>query len=274
MKKLLALAIILLVMSCTAREEKSALKLWYDRPAGTWNEALPVGNGRLGAMVFGGVTEDRIQFNEETLWTGAPNDYAHKGAVNYLEEIRQLLREGKQEKAHSLAMKEFMSVPLRQTNYQPFGDLYLNFTEHEEYTEYQRELDISSAICRTSYVVNDVHYTREILASYPDQILVIKVSADKKGALNFSLKLGAEHKESSVVNLEGQQILHVAVEDGVLKGTAGIRVETDGELGNEGDNITVEGASSATLYLSAATNFISYKDVSGDPQSRMEKYLE
>ena len=274
MKKLLPIAIILLLVSCNAQEEKSVLKLWYDRPAESWNEALPVGNGRLGAMVFGGVMQDRIQFNEETLWTGAPNDYAHRGAVNYLEEIRQLLRDGKQEKAHNLAMKEFMSIPLTQKEYQPFGDIYLYFPEHEEFSEYHRELDISHAVCRTSYVVNEVHYSREFLASYPDQILVIRVSADKKGALNFALKLGTEHKESSLAYLEGKQILNVAVEDGVLKGTAGIRVETDGKLGNEGDNITIKGASSATLYLSAATNFVSYEDVSGDPLARVEACLE
>ena len=274
MKNLLTLAIIILVVSCTAREEKSELKLWYDRPAETWNEALPVGNGRLGAMVFGGVSQDRIQFNEETLWTGAPNDYAHEGAVNYLEEIRQLLVEGKQDKAHELAMKEFMSIPLNQKEYQPFGDLFLYFPEHVEYSDYHRELDISHAICRTSYVVNEVQYSREILASYPDQILVIRVSADKKGTLNFALKLGAEHKESSLETLDGLQVLSVAVEGGALKGRAGVRVETDGRLVNEGDNISIKGASSATLYLSAATNFVSYQDVSGDPLARMEKYLE
>jgi len=274
MKNLLTLAIIILVVSCTAQEEKSELKLWYDRPAETWNEALPVGNGRLGAMVFGGVSQDRIQFNEETLWTGAPNDYAHEGAVNYLEEIRQLLVEGKQDKAHELAMKEFMSIPLNQKEYQPFGDLFLYFPEHVEYSDYHRELDISHAICRTSYVVNEVQYSREILASYPDQLLVIRVSADKKGTLNFALKLGAEHKESSLETLDGLQVLSVAVEGGALKGRAGVRVETDGRLVNEGDNISIKGASSATLYLSAATNFVSYQDVSGDPLARMETYLE
>ena len=99
MKKICLIATILLGMSCYAQEENGNLKLWYDRPASTWNEALPVGNGRLGAMVFGGVSLEYIQFNEETLWTGAPNDYAHEGAVNYLEPIRLLLKEGKQEKA-------------------------------------------------------------------------------------------------------------------------------------------------------------------------------
>ena len=274
MKKLLTITTILLIVSCTDRIEKPVLKLWYDRPAETWNEALPLGNGRLGAMVFGGVTQDRIQFNEETLWTGTPNDYAHEGAVNYLGNIRQFLSEGKQEEAHDLAMQEFMSIPLTQKEYQPFGDLLLYFAEHEDYSEYHRELDISAAVCRISYVVNEVHYTREIIASHPDQVLVMHLSADKKGALNFALKLDSEHEESTLENLDGKQILNVSVKDGALRGTAGIRVETDGELSSDGDKIRIGGARSATLYLSAATNFVSYNDVSGDPLSRMEAYLE
>ena len=114
MKNILSVILFLLCISCTSSEESNVLRLWYDRPADSWNEALPVGNGRLGAMVFGGVEKERIQFNEETLWTGGPHDYAHKGAVEHLEEIRRLLREGLQDQAHELAMEEFMSVPLRQ----------------------------------------------------------------------------------------------------------------------------------------------------------------
>jgi len=101
----------------SAKETSTQLKLWYNKPAQKWTEALPIGNGRLGAMIFGGVENDRIQFNEETLWTGAPNDYAHKGASMYLAQIRQLLADGKQKEAEDLAMAEFMSVPLTQKTY-------------------------------------------------------------------------------------------------------------------------------------------------------------
>ncbi len=274
MKTLLAPLVLLLFISCSTREENPSLKLWYDQPAESWNEALPVGNGRMGAMVFGGVTEDRIQFNEETLWTGAPHDYAHEGAVNYLEPIRLLLMEGKQEEAHQLAMREFMSIPLNQKEYQPFGDIFLYFPGHENYSEYLRELDISKAICRTSYRVGEVKYTREILASHPAQLIVIQLQADHKGRLDFALKLASVHEESILENLGGRQVLHVAVKDGALKGAAGIKVETDGQLSTDGDLITISGAGSATLYVSAATNFISYKDISGDPLARMEGYLQ
>jgi alpha-L-fucosidase 2 len=274
MKTLLAPLALMLFISCSTREEHPSLKLWYDRPAESWNEALPMGNGRMGAMVFGGVTEDRIQFNEETLWTGAPHDYAHEGAVNYLEPIRELLREGNQEEAQQLAMKEFMSVPLRQKEYQPFGDVFLYFPEHNNYTDYRRELDISKAICRTAYRVGRVQYTREILASHPAQLIVMQLEADQKGRLDFALTLASAHEEGTLENLDGKQILHVSVKDGALKGTAGIRVETDGQLSTDGDLISIRGASSATLFLSAATNFVSYQDVSADPDERMESSLK
>ncbi len=225
MKTLSLIAAILLGISCNVQEEDVVLKLWYDQPSSSWNEALPVGNGRLGAMVFGGVSQEHIQFNEETLWTGGPHDYVHEGAVEYLEPLRQLLSEGKQDKAHELAMEEFMSTPLTQKEYQPFGDLYLDFPGHESYTEYHRELDISSALCRTSYSVNDVHYTREVIVSHPSQIIAIRLEADSPGSLSFDLWLDSEHEEHSLETFSGKQILNVAVKDGALRGTAGIRGE-------------------------------------------------
>lgn len=273
MKNILLACTILLGSSCTALENDKAIKLWYDHPATTWNEALPVGNGRLGAMVFGGVQKERIQFNEETLWTGAPHDYVHEGAVNYLGEIRQLLREGEQAKAHELAMKEFMSVPLRQKAYQPFGDIYLDFPGHDKYSEYTRELDISRAICRTTYVVDEVRYTREIFSTYPGQVIVIQLDADKTGSLDFSISMDSEHEGSKVSYSDGKLILDVEVKNGILRGTAGIHVETDGDVSQEAGILSIQEASTATLRLSAASSYVSYQDAGGDPLSKMEEYL-
>ena len=121
-----------------AEAAESDWLLWYDRPAEKWTEALPVGNGRLGAMVFGGTDEERIQFNEDTLWTGGPRDYTHPDASEYLPVIRKLLFEGKQKEAEALAMERFMSVPLRQFAYQPFGDLRLHFPGHDRPAAYRR----------------------------------------------------------------------------------------------------------------------------------------
>ncbi len=180
---------LLLTWACTPKKENIELKLWYDKPAEEWTEALPAGNGRLGAMVFGGVASEQIQFNEETLWTGAPNDYAHPGAYRYLDEIRQLLLDGKQEEAHTLAMEEFMSIPLRQREYQPFGDLYLDFPGHDNYTNYHRELDIENAVISTSYESGGVHYSREVFASHPNQVIAIHLKSDQKKALAFNARL-------------------------------------------------------------------------------------
>ncbi|HOA53007.1 MAG TPA: glycoside hydrolase family 95 protein, partial [Thermogutta sp.] len=132
------------------------LVLWYNSPAEKWTEAVPIGNGRLGAMVFGKTDCERIQINEDTVWAGSPHDYSHPGAAKYLPEIRRLLFEGKQEEATALAMEHFMSVPLRQMPYQPCCDLYLDFGENAKVSSYRRELDLSSATAITSYQVDGV----------------------------------------------------------------------------------------------------------------------
>ena len=163
-----------------ATDKPSDLKLWYLKPASKWTEALPIGNGRLGAMIFGGVEEERVQFNEETLWTGAPHDYAHLGAFQYLSPIRQLLAEGKQKEAETLAMEQFMSVPLKQKTYQAFGDLKLRFAGQSEASDYHRELDLQRAICRVTYKSNGVRYSREYLSSAPDNVIAIRLMADQE----------------------------------------------------------------------------------------------
>ncbi len=202
MRKLVVFATIVLPLCCGAQNTSETLKLWYDHPAESWNEALPVGNGTLGAMIFGGIVHEHIQFNEETLWTGAPHDYAHKGAMHYLDTLRLLLNQGKQEEAHELAMDKFMSTPLTQKEYQPFGDLYLDFPDHQTFSDYRRELDIASAICRTSYRVDDICFTREVIASFPSKVIAIQLNTDRPGSLNFDLWLGSEHKEHSLKTMQ------------------------------------------------------------------------
>jgi alpha-L-fucosidase 2 len=179
---------------CTAQEVNS-LRLWYEKPASVWEEALPIGNGRLGAMVFGGIEMDHIQFNEETLWTGAPHDYAHTGAYKSLGKIRELLWTGKQKEAEDLALEKFMSVPLRQEKYQPFGDLWLCFPKHENISGYRRELDISRALCLTTFKAGDTTYTRRYIASCPDNIIAINLTSDRKKALSFDVILTAIHED-------------------------------------------------------------------------------
>src|SRR5438067_6072943 len=181
MKPLLMATMILLSSKCFADD----LKLWYTKPAAVWEEALPVGNGRMGAMVFGGIVDERIQFNEDTLWKGKPHDYVRAGAGEQLGEIRRLLAEGKIEETNKLVREKFLSDPVRQKAYQPFGDLHLHFANHENATDYRRELDLDSAVARVSYRVNGISYKREVFASYPDRAIILRITADKAGSINL-----------------------------------------------------------------------------------------
>ena len=136
--------------------------LIYDKPAEKWTEALPIGNGSLGAMIYGGVQQEHIQFNEETLWAGRPHDYSQKGANKYLLEIRQLFADGKQKEAQDLAQEKFMSTPLKQKPYHPFGDLYITFIGYERFANYQRNLDLDQALVNVSYIGEcNINFTRE-----------------------------------------------------------------------------------------------------------------
>src|SRR5437762_4657140 len=148
--------VLLILFSVSGVARAGDPVLWYEQPATKWEEALPVGSGRLGAMVFGGTAEERIQFNEDTLWTGKPHDYVRDGAGDHLAKIRQLVFEGKQEDAAKLFREKMISDPPRQKAVQPFGDLKFTFPGHDKATEYRRELDLSTAIARTIYRVGDV----------------------------------------------------------------------------------------------------------------------
>jgi len=268
------IGILLFAFGCNNGEtEHSELFLWYDQPAANWNEALPVGNGRLGAMVFGGVETERIQFNEETLWDGEPHDYSHPGAHEYLDELRQLVFDGKQEQAHKLGMEKFMSVPLRQKKYQPFGDLYLSFPGHQKFSHYRRSLDLNRSASLTRYEVDGVRYEREVIASYPGQLIAVHLTTDHNKALDFSYYFDSPHRQKELFLLDGKLSMKVAVANSVLTGVARVVLETDGTINASREKVTVSGASSATLYLNAATSFRNHKDVSNDPEKEVEKHL-
>jgi alpha-L-fucosidase 2 len=248
-------------------EPVGPLTLWYRQPAANWVEALPVGNGRLGAMVFGGVAQERIQFNEDTLWTGQPHEYHHEGAVKFLPELRRLLAEGKQKEAHELGMKEFMSVPLRQKAYQPCGDLWLDFPGHEAATAYERTLDLDSAVATVRYSVGDTTFTRETFASFPDQVIVVRLTADKPGALTFKARLSSPHEETKVAML-GSNGLEMTgqVKEGSIRFAAAMRVFYEGgKKENSDSEVSITKADQVTIMLTAATNFLNYRDVSNDP---------
>jgi len=257
-------------------KENDNLKLWYEQPASVWEEALPIGNGRLGAMVYGGKSTDHIQFNEETLWTGGPHDYSNKGASQYLEKIRELIWKGKQEEAEKLALDKFMSVPLYQEKYQPFGDLWLDFGENDSITDFRRELDISNAICKTTYKAGGKLFTREYFASFPANLIVINLSSNRRQSLSFDLRMTALHENFTVTSGNDNTLtLRVKVKNGVLYGISTARILLKGgKISSSADRLHIENANEATILLSAATNFISPGDVSGDPATLCEKYFE
>ena len=249
------------------------LALWYRQPATEWVEALPVGNGRVGAMVFGGTASERIQFNEHTLWMGEPRDYSHPGASNHLGSIRQLLFDGKQKEAEQLAMQEFMSVPLKQMPYQPFADLRLQFPGHTNVIGYRRELNLDEAVARTSYRIGAVRFERETFASAPDQVLVTHLDADVKGQVSFEVTFDCPHW-STVSAGKNELILTGKLPDTYdnqpiktpLRFEARLVVRADGgKVVSRDGRIQVTGANSATLILAAATSFKNFQDVSGDP---------
>jgi len=187
---MLITAALMTLITSTPTLDPSTDLLWYNRPAATWTEALALGNGRLGAMVFGGLQSDRIALNESTVWTGGPYDPKGDGVgANALPEIQRLVFAGKGPEAEALFEKEMMSKTGEMAAYQPLGDLLLTFPDHAFATHYRRNLDLTTAISRVSYESKGVHYRREVICSYPDQVIALHLTADKPGALNFSATL-------------------------------------------------------------------------------------
>jgi alpha-L-fucosidase 2 len=282
---------LLLGLTAAAHEPtvSGATKLWYDEPAPDWMEALPIGNGRLGAMVFGGTADERIQFNEDTLWAGGPRDYSHPGAADALPEIRQLLFEGKQREAEKLAMEKFMSVPLRQVAYQAFGDLRLEFPGHEQVTDYRRELDLDAAVVGMQYEHDGVTFIREALASYPDQVIALRVRANRSGAIDCNVRLTTLQSDSqttasgsdATVTLSGKVGPYEfprsggKTVDGELTFCAKLRARVlGGEVSAKNGVLQIRGGDEVCFYLAAATSYEGYGDISGDPAAKCDAVLE
>ena len=266
------------------------LSLWYRQPARQWSEAMPLGNGRLGAMVFGGVEEERIQFNEDTLWTGRPHEYHREGAVKFLPQIRQLLQEGrqlesegkpaearqKQKEAEALADKEFMSEPLRQKAYQPFGDVRLLFSGPGRATHYRRELDLDTAVARVGYRIGKVTFARKCFVSHPGRVMVWRITADQPEAVNFTAKLNSPHASARTAVREGDQLaLFGRVEADGLEFEARMRiVPAGGKIIVTPDAIVVTNADAAVLVLAAATSFENFQDITTDPAARCQAAMK
>ncbi|WP_375448585.1 glycoside hydrolase N-terminal domain-containing protein [uncultured Fibrella sp.] len=280
-KKILACLLTLTLTTVGFSQQKPALKLWYTSPAGqTWENALPIGNGRLGAMIYGNVPREIIQLNEHTVWSGSPNRNDNPDALAALPEVRRLIFDGKQKEAEQLANKAMISKKSQGQLFQPVGNLHLTFEGHENVTNYYRDLDIERAVAKTSYTVAGVTYTREMLASIPDQVLVMRLTASKPGSLAFSASYATQHAKPVIKTTSDNELTIAATtsdQDGVkgmvsFKGIT--RIKTEGGSVSASDTaLMVRGASAATIYISIATNFINYKDISGDENARAATYL-
>lgn len=250
--------------------------LWYTQPAEKWTDALPIGNGRMGAMVFGGVPDERIQFNEDTLWKGHPHDYVRAGAHDHLAEIQQLLFAGKTKEAADLTRKTFLSDPVRQKAYQPFGDLHFHFIGLTNVTDYRRELDLDSAVASATYRANGITYERQAFASYPDNVIVLRFTADKPGSISFTLGMDSPQTNSKAAAIAPDTLaLTGQVEDGGLRFESRVKViVAKGEMTASGDMLTVNHADSVTVILAAATSFKNFMDISANPGEKCADILK
>ena len=238
------------------------LTLWYNSDAaGEFTNALPIGNGYMGGIIYGGVTKDIIGLNESTVWSGGPGDNNKQGAASHLKDARDAMFRGDYRTAESI-VSNYMIGP-GPASFQPVGDLVIT-TSHSGATNYRRELDLKTAIAKTTYTSGGVKYTREYFASYPDHVIVVRLSADKSGSVSFGATMTTPHRNNKMSNSGNTLIYDVTVNS--IKFQNRLNVVADGgTVSVSNGNINVQGANSAMLVLTIATNFKSYNDVSGDP---------
>jgi alpha-L-fucosidase 2 len=263
--------------------------VWYAHPADSWENAFPLGNGRLGAMVFGRTDEEEIQLNEETLWSGGPYSTTVRGGYEALPEIRRLIFDGELIRAHRLFGRHLMGRPVEQQKYQSLGSLVLKLEGSGEVRDYRHELDLDSAVVTTTYTRGGIRFEREAFVSPIDQVLVVRLSADAPGAISFVAQLrGARNQAHSNYATDyfqmdgyGNDGLVVRGKSADYLGVAGkLRYEArlhaslrGGAVRVDGDRLVVRQAEEVTLRLAAATSFVSYKDVGADPGARVEAVM-
>ena len=274
----LALATSLSGMSAQDDNDNTE-RLWYDRPANIWLEALPIGNGSLGAMVYGGTKTEQIQLNEETFWSGGPYNNNSKESLNSLQQVRQLIFDGKEQEAQNIIDNKFVKGP-HGMRFLTLGSLSIKWSgvQEDNVTDYQRELDLRTACSHVSFLSDGNSYQRTAFASLADSVIVVRMESDKSETITlqhscpFTTRYAKGH-DGIVATIQG-----VAQEGIANKLTAECvyRVESDGSIVNNGTRgiIMVRNAKVTTLYISAATNYKRYDDVSGNADSKNETRLK
>jgi alpha-L-fucosidase 2 len=264
---------------CSAQKD-AGLKLWYNTSSGhLWENALPIGNGRQGAMIYGNVDTETVQLNEHTLWSGSPNRNDNPLALDSLYEIRNLIFAGKQKEAEQVANRVIVSKKSQGQIFEPAGELHLTFPGHSTYTHYYRELDIANAEAKTSYTVNGVVYTRRAIASFEDRVIVIRLTASKRHSISFHAFYSTPVPKTNIntvgkdLIISGTTIDHEGVK-GKLRFKAIARFKTEGGTYTSTDTVvSVNDADAVTIYISIATNFRNYNDLSGDESESATVFL-
>ncbi len=287
-------ALVCLSLMSTFAHPKPALdpctSLWFAAPAAKWDEAIPVGNGRLGAMIFGTIGEERIQLNENTLYSGGPYSTVKPGGAKHLAEIQKLVFENKNFEAHDLFGRHLMGYPVEQQKYQSFANLHLDFDHADKAQEYKRSLDLETGIASVEYTVDGVRYLRETFASAPDQAIIVRITSDKPASINLRGTLRGVRNQThsnygtdyfqmdptgaTGLKLTGKSADYMGVA-GKLRYEGQIATSIDGgRATNHGGVLAIEKANAVTLVFVAATNFVNYKSVSGNPSKRVEATLK
>jgi len=267
-----------------------ATVIWSNHPADKWENAYPVGNGRLGAMVFGKTDEEQVQLNEDTYWSGGPYSTVVRGGSKVLPEIQKLVFEGNYKLAHILFGRNLMGYPVEQMKYQALANLVLNFHDTTPAANYRRALDLDTAVVTTTYERGGVRYTREVFVSPVDQVVVVRLTADRPGSISFTAQLQGCRNEAHSnyatdyfrmdghgpdgLVVRGKSADYMGVE-GKLRYEARLKaVAAGGAVSVDWDELSVKNADAVTLLVAAATNFVNYKDVSGDPAARVEAVMK
>ena len=272
MKKKVLTIVLLAVSTLTVTAQNH--RLWYAKPATHWLEAVPVGNSHMGAMIYGGTETEEIQLNEETFWSGSPHNNNSSESLDKLQEVRRLIFQGKERDAEKLIDQNFVKGP-HGMRFLPLGSLKLRLN-HKNVSDYRRELNLGNATATTSYVCNGVKYDRTVFASQADNVIVVQLKASKKGALTFNVDFASQLQSSvAAAATKGGNLLSATIEgveqEGVKAGLTAscrVKVEADGTVKHLEQTLRVENATTATLYIVAATNFVNYKDVSGDAEAK------
>lgn len=283
LSKFLTAVAVVAAAQLNAADNNNAMKLWYDSPASLWVEALPIGNGAIGAMVFGDPVNEQFQLNEETVWGGSPYNNTNPKAKESLDEIRDLIFQGKNVKAQELCGPAICAPNgANGMPYQTVGSLMLDFDGTSDYTEYYRDLDISKAVATTRFRVGDTEYTREAFTSFPDRLLVVRLTASQKGKISFTARYETPYTgTTSSTPARNELLLQGKTDDhegipGKVKFAALTQIDPKGgKIQTVGDSaLRVVNANEVIIYVSIGTNFINYKDISGDALASARNYLK